>query len=205
LRAGVTDFIKKPVRIEDLTNAMQRMETALRLARNQSHELPPSVALQEQSWLYEITNDLSAVPRFVDVLLTNADASRSPRAASELCLALRELIINAIEHGNLELTYEDKSLALERGDLARVIEERQRQPAASRRTTLVHVIRKGPSLTVRIADQGNGFDWRKLPDPTDSNSLPADHGRGILLARMAVDELTFNEQGNEARLTKTLV
>ncbi len=204
LRAGVTDFIKKPVRLEDLTNALERMEAALRLARAQGADLPASVAVQEQTWVYQLDNDLAAIPLFVDVLLRKADALGHPRTAGELSLALRELLINAIEHGNLELTYEEKSHALEVGGLARVIEERRRRPEMARRRTTVGVMRRGTTLSVRISDEGKGFDWKGLPDPTDPSYLLADHGRGVLLAQVAVDELTYNERGNEVRLTKEL-
>ncbi|HQK16562.1 MAG TPA: response regulator, partial [Polyangiaceae bacterium] len=108
LRAGVTDFIKKPVRFEDLINALERMEAALRLARTQGADLPAAVSVKERTWVYELENDLSAIPLFVDVLLREVGALAHPRVASELSLALRELLINAIEHGNLQLTYEEK-------------------------------------------------------------------------------------------------
>ena len=204
LRAGVTDFIKKPVRLDDLIHALERMEAALRLARAHGRELPSSVSLLEQTLVYELENDLTAVPLFADTLLRKIDAMGYPRTASELCIAVRELVINAIEHGNLELSYEDKSRALDRGNLAHVIANRQRQAEFCQRRTTVRVLRRGSSVSIRVTDQGRGFDWKRLPDPTDGSYLLADHGRGVLLARMAVDDLTFNEAGNEARLTKTL-
>lgn len=205
LRAGVTDFIKKPVRFEDLAIALERMEAALRLARTQVAELPPSASILERTWVYRLGNDLTAVPLFVDALLRQADATVDPRSASELSVALRELLINAIEHGNLELTYEEKSHALETGNLARLIEERQGQSNLAKRETTVWVKRGEKSLSVRIRDEGSGFDWRSLPDPTDPMYLLAEHGRGVLLARLAVDELTFNDAGNEVSLVKELV
>jgi anti-sigma regulatory factor (Ser/Thr protein kinase) len=57
---------------------------------------------------------------------------------------------------------------------------------------------------VRIIDEGNGFDWKSLPDPTEPSYLLAEHGRGVLLARLAVDELSYNEIGNEVTFTKLL-
>ncbi|HNS99578.1 MAG TPA: response regulator [Polyangiaceae bacterium] len=204
LRAGVTDFIKKPVRFEDLINALERMEAALRLARTQGADLPAAVSVKERTWVYELENDLSAIPLFVDVLLREVGALAHPRVASELSLALRELLINAIEHGNLQLTYEEKSHALEIGNLSRIIEERRLQPTLKQRKTILRIARRGPSLSVRIIDEGNGFDWKSLPDPTEPSYLLAEHGRGVLLARLAVDELSYNEIGNEVTFTKLL-
>ena len=204
LRAGVTDFIKKPVRFEDLSTALERMEAALRLARLEVAELPPSVSVWERTWIYKLGNELAAIPLFVDVLLRQADAVTDPRTAAELSVALRELLINAIEHGNLELSYEDKSRALETGSLLRVVAERCERPGMADRSATVHVLRRGTNLTIRIRDEGPGFNWRSLPDPTDPSHLLADHGRGVLLARLSVDSLTYNETGNEVTLSKEL-
>ena len=159
---------------------------------------------EERTWAYELDNDLAAIPSFVDELLRRAGVIAHPHAAEQLRVALRELLINAIEHGNLGLTYAQKSHALEEGNLSRILEERRRTPKMGRRRTTIRVIRRGTTLSVRIADEGHGFDWRGVPDPTEPSRLLASHGRGILLARTAVDELTYNERGNEVRLTKEL-
>lgn len=204
LRAGVTDFIKKPVRFDDLTTALERMEAALRLARRQVAELPACVSVEQQTWRYRMDNDLTAIPLFVDVLLRRAEVPGEAREATELSLALREMLINAIEHGNLELSYEEKSHALETGTLAGVMQQRLQRPELAARVVTVFVNREQATLTVRIADQGPGFDWRSLPDPTDPSYLMADHGRGVLLARLSVDALTYNEAGNEVVLSKKL-
>jgi FixJ family two-component response regulator/anti-sigma regulatory factor (Ser/Thr protein kinase) len=204
LRAGVTDFLRKPVSFEDLSTALERMEAALRLTRTQLAELPPSVAVQERTWVYRLSNDLAAIPLFVDVLLRRAAAVGDPRTTGELSLALRELLMNAIEHGNLEISYEQKSRALQTGTLARIVKKRCEQPELASRTTTVWVVRRADTLSIRIRDGGAGFDWRRLPDPTAGANLLADHGRGVLLARMSVDELTYNHAGNEVTLRKVL-
>ena len=202
LRAGVTDFIKKPVRFEDISVALERMQAALRQARQQVGDLPVAVEIVERTWVYRIANDLTAIPLFVDVLLRHALPSSSPRTLSELSVALRELLINAIEHGNLGLTYEEKTHALELGTLRQLVDDRRANPERSALRTTVWMQRSGDDLRIRIRDQGLGFDWRRLPDPTDPANILADHGRGVLLAALAVDELTYNEAGNEVTVLK---
>lgn len=204
LRAGVTDFIKKPVRFEDLSAALERMEDSLRLARQQVAELPPCVTVEERTWSYSMANDLAAIPLFVDVLLRRAQAADDARSASELSVALRELLINAVEHGNLELSYADKSRALESGTLARIVDQRSKDSRFARRRVTVRVRRASNTLTIVIADEGAGFDWKALPDPTDPAYLLADHGRGVLLARLSVDDLSYNDTGNVVTLVKDL-
>jgi DNA-binding response OmpR family regulator len=205
LRAGVTDFIKKPVRFEDISTALERMEAALRQVRQQVGDLPMAVEILERTWVYRLDNDLTAIPLFVDVLLRHAIPSSSSRVLGELSVALRELLINAIEHGNLGLTYEEKTRALESGSLRELIESRRAHHERSSLRTTVWTQRIGRDLRIRICDQGSGFDWRALPDPTDPANILADHGRGVLLAALAVDELTYNEQGNEVTVVKCRV
>ena len=55
---------------------------------------------------------------------------------------------------------------------------------------------------ITISDQGPGFDPRSLPDPTAEVNLDKVSGRGLLLMRTFVDELVFNDRGNEITLVK---
>lgn len=204
LRAGVTDFIKKPVRLEDLTAALARMESARQLARQEPSNLPMAAQLVEHSWTYELQNDLEAVPGFVDVVLGTCTAGLPQSKLIELSLAVRELVLNAIEHGNLGLSYTEKSAALEDGSLERVLTQRTRESPYADRRTRVTARRHPHEVVIEIADGGEGFDWRRLPDPTDAQNLLELHGRGILLARLSVDDLAFNDRGNQVTIRKEI-
>ncbi|MCC6746117.1 MAG: response regulator [Deltaproteobacteria bacterium] len=204
LRAGVTDFIKKPVRLDDLSAALNRMEDSLRLARHESVGMPGSVRQLERSWLYQLGNDLEAIAPFVDQLLRQCAAGFEKGSVTELSLALRELLLNAMEHGNLGLSYEDKSRALEAGALDRLLADRLKQPAYRDRRTTVSARRRDDELELEVTDEGNGFDWQSLPDPTDPANFLSDHGRGVLLARLSVDEIAYNERGNRVTVRKKL-
>jgi sigma-B regulation protein RsbU (phosphoserine phosphatase) len=204
IRAGVTDFIKKPVRFEDLSAALLRMQAARQPAERGFSELPPSVKLVQHAWTYRLENNLEAIPTFVDVLLKHVATGIDRMAALELGLALREVILNAIEHGNLGLTYREKSRALETGTLEQLLVERARHPELGGRRVIVTARREDRRLTVQVLDEGSGFDWRALPDPTDAAHLLSTHGRGVLLARLSVDAMTYNEKGNEVTIVKQL-
>jgi anti-sigma regulatory factor (Ser/Thr protein kinase) len=190
------------VRLEDLSAALQRMEAARPFGPS-PNELPPTVALTEHSWTYSLQNSIEAIPPFVDVLLKRAASGLDRSAVLELSLALREMIHNAVEHGNLGLTYQEKSRAIEGGTLEQLLAERGRIPELSRRRVTVNVLRAERQLSVRIRDEGNGFDWRSLPDPTDTANLLSANGRGVLLAQLSVNALSYNEKGNEVTIVKT--
>jgi CheY-like chemotaxis protein len=114
--------------------------------------------------------------------------------------ALAEALANAIEHGNLEL---DSSLreSTNRG-YYELGQERSQQPPFSERSVSI-TSRVTPSeITYVIADEGPGFDHRHLPDPTDPENLTKLSGRGLLLIQTFMDEVHFNDRGNQITMVK---
>jgi len=114
--------------------------------------------------------------------------------------ALHEAFVNAVEHGNLEL---DSGLRNDPdGAYQRLGNQRRRQkPYCTRRVqVLAHLTREQVTITIR--DQGPGFDPRHLPDPTVPENIGKISGRGLLLIRTFMDDVRFNETGNEITLIK---
>jgi serine/threonine-protein kinase RsbW len=58
---------------------------------------------------------------------------------------------------------------------------------------------------ITIEDQGPGFDPETLPDPTAEENLVRPHGRGVMLMRAYMTEVSFNRRGNIVTLTKDRV
>jgi anti-sigma regulatory factor (Ser/Thr protein kinase) len=115
-----------------------------------------------------------------------------------LSFAMYELLLNAIEHGNCGISYEEKGAWLESGrPMLDFIEERAADPVvAAKRVSLAYDISRERSR-FRITDEGQGFDWRKRDDRADGKAFLRAHGRGIQMTRSVTDTLEFNEQGNE--------
>jgi len=116
-------------------------------------------------------------------------------------VALQEALANAIFHGNLELSSrlreEDESQFFR---LA--IERRQQSPYQERRIFLQgEICREKISFVIR--DEGPGFDPSRLPNPHRPQALDCACGRGLLLIRSFMDEVTFSPRGNEIRLVKS--
>jgi CheY-like chemotaxis protein/anti-sigma regulatory factor (Ser/Thr protein kinase) len=115
-------------------------------------------------------------------------------------VALREAIVNAVVHGNLEVSSE----LLEPGGaaFAEAIDARKRQlPYSARRARVVARYHPG-SVEYSVSDEGPGFDPATLPDPTDIANMERASGRGLMLIRMFMDDVTFNDKGNEIRMVK---
>jgi anti-anti-sigma factor len=117
-----------------------------------------------------------------------------------VCIALEEALRNALFHGNLELTSEQRE-----GDTdvyQELVEHRtRREPYASRKLH-VTVDVTPHSGRFMIRDEGPGFDPKKLPDPTDPENLERVSGRGLLLMRTFMDDVAFNATGNEVTMLK---
>ncbi len=119
----------------------------------------------------------------------------------DLRLALDEMLMNAIEHGNCGITFDEKTRWLEKRGrhMSDLIAERCEDPeVAEKRVTFEYRITRSSSQFV-ITDEGAGFDWRSVKDVTRDDAILSCHGRGILMARAVTKDLTYSEKGNEVR------
>lgn len=115
--------------------------------------------------------------------------------------ALKEAILNAIDHGNLEL---DSSLREEDGGAAFYELARERltqEPYRYRKITVTSRV-SPEQLAYVIRDEGPGFDPDTLPDPSDPENILRAHGRGLMLIRSFMDDVVLNEKGNQITLIK---
>lgn len=65
---------------------------------------------------------------------------------------------------------------------------------------VINYLAENNILTFSIKDEGKGFDYKKLPDPTHPDNIEKPHGRGVFLMRNLADEILFNETGSEITL-----
>lgn len=109
---------------------------------------------------------------------------------------LQELLVNAVEHGNLEITYTDKSALLLSDDWEDEVARRLTLPQYRDRVVEVEIHREPHELEFRIRDQGPGFDWRRFLDFDPERAFDL-HGRGIAMARqLSFDRLQYQGSGN---------
>lgn len=110
---------------------------------------------------------------------------------------LAELLINAVEHGNLGIGYTEKTWLVEMGTWREEIEKRLILPEHKNKLVDITYRRKPEGFFVTIRDDGIGFEWRNYLhiDPARAGD---NHGRGIAQANaISFDKLTYNEVGNE--------
>jgi len=114
--------------------------------------------------------------------------------------ALHEAFVNAIEHGNLELASDLRDDPDGRYQI--LGDQRRKEPPYCDRTVHISAHMTRDDATITIRDEGPGFDPGKLPDPTDPENIGKISGRGLLLIRTFMDDVHFNETGNEITMVK---
>ncbi|WP_434632146.1 response regulator [Chromobacterium sp. CV08] len=108
---------------------------------------------------------------------------------------LFELLVNAIEHGNLDISYEQKSQLIAGGDWEKELERRLQASEYSERMVTVEFKLDGDQLQFVVEDMGAGFDWEYYQN-AEPASLMNTHGRGILIARkLSFDSLHYENGG----------
>ena len=114
-----------------------------------------------------------------------------------IVLGLSELMLNAIEHGNLDIGYDRKTALIENGSLEDEIERLLNSAEFSNRHAEVRVRRSDGELSFRIRDQGAGFNWQGYLEMSPERAFDT-HGRGIAMARMlSFERVEYAAQGNE--------
>jgi DNA-binding response OmpR family regulator len=123
---------------------------------------------------------------------------------AEIKLALYETLANAVEHGNLGITYDMKTQAMEQpGGMEALIRERLQDPRLAARKVHLEVTYRPDRVEYVVRDEGEGFDPQALRAKPlgDTTAL---HGRGLALVRHYMSEVAWNERGNEIRMVHQL-
>ncbi|MDH4283786.1 MAG: response regulator [Gallionellaceae bacterium] len=128
-----------------------------------------------------------------ELALWLAEASENPARTVN---GYSELLINAVEHGNLGISYADKSRLLSEERWASEVEARLADPAYANRQVSVVMEKTGTDCKVTISDQGAGFDWEKYIEFSPERAFDL-HGRGIAMSKMmSFDSLQYVGNGN---------
>jgi anti-sigma regulatory factor (Ser/Thr protein kinase) len=122
----------------------------------------------------------------------------------QIAMALDEALLNAMVHGNLEVSSELRQID-DGKPYSDLIAKRKLIAPYKDRRVIVHMNASPSSATIVIRDEGPGFDLTTLRDPTDPENLERAGGRGLLLINTFMDEVRHNDKGNEITMVKKKV
>jgi CheY-like chemotaxis protein len=202
LRLRANDYLKKPVRHAELIPLLRKFEQIV-AAREAPAGLPDFVA--ERRCRVVMGNHLDQVARVADYLANESQMGSNRPLKLGIMLGLVELLNNAVEHGNLGITHEEKTEALSSSPsaLRDLFEERMSDPARASRRVTVDMVSTPEYAEWVIADEGEGFDWRPVLESLDVPDPLELHGRGIFLATCYFDKVEFLGSGNAVRVRKS--
>ena len=118
-------------------------------------------------------------------------------------VGLMELLVNAVEHGNLGITFEQKDALLIANRWREEVERLATLPEHTGKAVDVIYQNNADAHLVQITDCGAGFDWQRYWHINPARAT-ASHGRGIARARMtAFDRMAYNAVGNSVTVMVT--
>jgi serine/threonine-protein kinase RsbW len=122
-------------------------------------------------------SEVKAISPFVNRLMRLIEGSRCVAGSeSAVELAVREALSNAVLHGNGMDAHKSVQVRCQ--------------------------CELGRGVSIIVTDQGQGFDPSAVPNPLAVERLEAEHGRGIHLMKVAMDEVTFEGGGTEVHMRK---
>lgn len=192
LRLGAYYYLTKPYHRDALAAVVQ---SALDLGR-QRRDLRAKVAAY--SGVMRLVEEAHYRFRTLDEGQALAAALATVCAEPErAAMGLVELFVNAVEHGNLGIDFENKARLLAAGQWQTETQRRLELPENAGKFVDVRAARSGGEVVVVIRDQGEGFDWRRFLTLDESRAFYP-NGRGIALARqIAFTRVEYRGKGNE--------
>lgn len=192
LKAGAHYYLTKPYDNEVLCSVVETAVSDYKQYKNIQVELDSRTSLLGllTSASFEFTNLEQA--RALSVVLSKA----CPDPAV-IVTGLTELMLNAIEHGNLAISYAEKSKLNADNTWLAEVSYRLSLPIYSERKATVSFLSSDEAIEITITDQGDGFDWEQYLDFDPSRAMDS-HGRGIALAnKLSFSSLEYKRGGSE--------
>ncbi len=199
LRAGAANYIPKKQLARDLVPTVRQVLT-ISAGTLERRRILRCMVRRESAFV--LKNDPDLIMPLLRLIQEEIDGMGIWDQTGELqvVVALQEALVNALFHGNLEvssdLRQEDDSqfeeLARQRQDI---------EPYRSRRIRVQVQLDRDAARFV-VGDDGPGYDISIFTRPVDPDELNCIHGRGLLLIRTFMDEVTFNRNGNQITMLK---
>jgi len=156
---------------------------------------------------FRLENDPALISPLIDLVQQIAMGMGicDSRGRLRVGVVLEQALLNAFIHGNLEIGYDDLQAdreSLLQGQSENLVQQRRSDPKYRDRTTHVDVCITREEARFVVRDEGQGFDVSAIPKAIDPESMVQGGGRGLVLMGTFMDEVTYNDTGNEVTLVK---
>ena len=162
-----------------------------------------SFSLRTKEVLYFMHTRAIEVDGVIKAVMTDIDhrGDLKPTDLNRVSNSLFELVSNAVEHGNLEMTkFKHDPLLFDSEDYWAIFRERLLSSEYGLRKIIVDCVYLSREIRISVMDEGPGFVPDNIPNPTEPGNLLKASGRGLSMVKMCVDELRFDSAGRRATM-----
>lgn len=159
---------------------------------------------ETETQLYKIENYMTQIDMVCKRISNAITKYGSQEDVFLIKLCLMELLVNAMEHGNLDISFDEKSEALESNEYYKLLYNRQQNPNYKNKRIIVEFSLNSEKVEIRITDEGKGFDHKRQMSKAEKEgpNLKLAHGRGIQMAKSFFHTFEYNEKGNSVYLVR---
>ena len=196
IQAGAFYYLTKPFEQELLLSVIKTAldeHGAYVALRNELNKSACTLSLMKSGIFHFRT-----LEEMQDLALFISKACPKPEQALS---GLSELMINAVEHGNLEISYDEKSELIDSGRWKKEIEYRLSLADNLDKVAILDFQHKNDHISITISDTGEGFDWQDYLE-ISMERIDDNHGRGIAMAKvLSFDTIEYQGNGNSVTAT----
>tara|TARA_R110002049_G_scaffold2750_2_gene21534 strand:- start:345396 stop:346292 length:897 start_codon:yes stop_codon:yes gene_type:complete len=207
LRKGAASYVPKDSLPTLLNDAITDV---LGVIRGDSSYAKLISTLRKNVFEFELDNDGELISPLVGLMLQVVSGMGTVGGMQlvRLGVAIEHSLLNAMYRGNLELSREetpsDNAIVYDDATNDAIVSRRSESPYCDRKV-MFEATATSDEVRIMIRDQGPGFDTSIVPAPGDPDSMDTEKGRGLRLMSSFVDELRFNDKGNEVTMIKRRV
>ncbi len=204
LARGAASYVPKSQLVDILLPSVKQVLSLARADRSHKRLIE---CLTATEFTFSLENDLSLINALVDLMQGMVDGVGlcDPLGRLRVGMALEQALHNAIYWGNLEITLDDIEEAREQMLLGKAFDlvdkRRSEMPYQGRRVRVRARICPEEAEFV-VGDEGRGFNVGSVPGADCADDLARAGGRGLVLMRTFMDEVTYNDAGNEVTMIK---
>lgn len=204
LQKGAAGYVPK-TRMRDLLN--DTITDVLGVIRSDASYAKLISTLTKNVFVFELPNDPELISPLVGLLMQVVSGMELLGGIElvRLGVAIEHAVLNGMFRGNLELGRDQTPCpraAIYDAATTAAMDERLRESPYRERKVHVEAIASSFAIRIVVRDQGPGFDTSRLPEAGDPEILDCEGGQGLVLMTSFVDQLLFNESGNEVTLIK---
>ena len=153
---------------------------------------------------YLLENKLEDITPLIETLSADVKKYIPNNEMDLFAAALYEVIMNAIEHGNLNILYETKKNWLKKNIYHKKLKELLKTEKAKTTHVEITLQIEDDNIIIAVKDQGLGFKPKQEAKKINNDGFARESGRGIMMIKSYFDEVKFNKKGNVITLIKII-